>query len=97
MPPTNKFPHGLNNWTGTDKPSRTDFVSDNEIIETDAMWKDEYDSSGDVANAGGISEYALAKETYDSDGSVATLGGIQAAIDESISNIGYYSEIGSGQ
>jgi len=44
MPPTTKFPHGLNNWTGTDKPSRTDFVSDNEIIETDAMWKEEYDN-----------------------------------------------------
>ncbi|MCI9575496.1 MAG: hypothetical protein HFJ84_02235 [Clostridiales bacterium] len=30
MPSTNKTPHfGLNNWSGTDKPKRTDFTEDN--------------------------------------------------------------------
>lgn len=35
MPTTNKTPNlGLNNWVGTDKPKRTDFVEDNTIIDT---------------------------------------------------------------
>ena len=35
MPSTNKTPRlGLNNWVGTDKPKRTDFVEDNTLLDT---------------------------------------------------------------
>ena len=34
MPSTNKTPKlGLNNWVGTDKPKRADFVADNTILD----------------------------------------------------------------
>ena len=34
MPSTNKTTHfGLNNWSGTDKPKRIDFVQDNETLD----------------------------------------------------------------
>ena len=56
MGSTNKFPSGLNNWVGTDKPERVDFVSDNEIIDSNAMWKDDYDPNGTIAAAGGITQ-----------------------------------------
>ena len=38
MPGTNKTQHGLNKWDGADKATRADFVSDNEIVESKAMW-----------------------------------------------------------
>lgn len=35
MPTTNKTPNlGLNNWVGTDKPKRSDFVEDNVLLDT---------------------------------------------------------------
>jgi hypothetical protein len=35
MPTTNKSPNlGLNNWVGTDKPKRSDFVEDNLLLDT---------------------------------------------------------------
>lgn len=35
MPSTNKTPKlGLNNWVGTDKPKRADFVADNAILDS---------------------------------------------------------------
>jgi len=35
MPTTNKTPNlGLNNWVGTDKPKRSDFVEDNNLLDT---------------------------------------------------------------
>ena len=35
MPSTNTTPNlGLNSWLSSDKPKRTDFVSDNTIIDT---------------------------------------------------------------
>jgi hypothetical protein len=35
MPTTNKTPNlGLNNWVGTDKPKRSDFVEDNTLLDT---------------------------------------------------------------
>lgn len=35
MPTTNKTPKlGLNNWVGTDKPKRSDFVEDNILLDT---------------------------------------------------------------
>ena len=49
-----KFPSGLNNWVGSDKPERLDFVTDNEIIDENAMWKEDYDPTGEIATAGGI-------------------------------------------
>lgn len=34
MPSSNKTPNlGLNNWSGTDKPKRADFVQDNQLID----------------------------------------------------------------
>lgn len=87
MASSSKFPSGLNNWAGTDKPVRTDFNSDNEIIDGNAMWKavydpkeEETDLAGPVEQAGGIPAYALARAEYDADGNVAALGGIEAAI-----------------
>lgn len=52
-----QFPSGLNKWIDSDKPVRSDFVRDNEIIDQDAMWKSAYDSGGDVAALGGIPAY----------------------------------------
>lgn len=40
-----KFESGLNNWVGSDKPARTDFVNDNEILTSEAMWKATYDTN----------------------------------------------------
>ena len=76
MSSSTKFPSGLNNWAGSDKPTRLDFVGDNEILDQNAMWKDAYDENGDVANAGGITAFALAKDAYDPNGTVALAGGI---------------------
>lgn len=95
-----KFPSGLNNWVGGDKPTRLDFVGDNEILDQNAMWKDDYDADGGVAVAGGIAEFALAKSIYDSDGSVAATGGITNAIASAVNaNEGYatytHSKVGT--
>ena len=56
MGSTNKFPSGLNNWVDSDKPERIDFVTDNEIIDENAMWKDDYDPNGTIAAVGGIEQ-----------------------------------------
>ena len=48
----NKFPSGLNNWADTDKPKREHFVSDNQILDEDAMWKADYDDTGEVGEVG---------------------------------------------
>jgi Phage tail fibre repeat. len=56
MGSTNKFSSGLNNWVDSDKPERIDFVTDNEIIDENAMWKDDYDPNGTIAAAGGIEQ-----------------------------------------
>ena len=96
MSSTNKFPSGLNNWTQSDKPTRTDFVTDNEIIDQNALWKDDYDAEGIVVQSGGIDAYALAKDTYDPTGSVAAAGGIPSAIQSAVSsNEGYSSYVHS--
>ena len=50
MSSSNKFSLGLNNWTDNDKPMRLDFVSDNQILNDDAIWKADYDQNGDIAN-----------------------------------------------
>jgi len=85
-----KFPSGLNNWVDSDKPVRTDFVTDNEILDQNAMWKDDYDATGVVAQSGGIEAYALDRDTYDLAGSVAMAGGIMGAIQTAVfSNEGY--------
>lgn len=76
MSSSSKFPSGLNNWAGTDKPTRADFVADNEILDENALWKADYDPDGGVAQAGGVTAYALAKADYDPNGTVATAGGI---------------------
>ena len=90
MSSSTKFPSGLNNWAGSDKPTRLDFVADNEILDQNAMWKDSYDLDGDVAQAGGISEFALAKSVYDPTGEVAQAGGVAVAIENAVSaNEGY--------
>ena len=52
----NKFPSGLNNWVDSDKPERIDFVTDNEIIDENVMWKDDYDPNGTIAAVGGIEQ-----------------------------------------
>ena len=44
-----KFPSGLNNWIDSDKPERIDFVEDNEIIDENAMWKEDYDPQNKCA------------------------------------------------
>lgn len=77
MGSASKFSHGLNNWVGTDKPVRADFVSDNETVNDNAMWKEDYDAQGTVLQAGGIATYALPKSTYDPQGVIGqTAGGI---------------------
>lgn len=77
MSSASKFSHGLNNWAGTDKPTRTDFVNDNEIVNDDVMWKEDYDATGAVLQAGGIENFAMSQTAYDPQGVVAqTTGGI---------------------
>ena len=90
MSSTNKYPSGLNNWLDTDRPERLDFVTDNEVIDQNALWKDDYDANGVVAQSGGIDAFALAKDTYDPTGTVAAAGGISSAIQSAVSvNEGY--------
>ena len=90
MSSTSKFSSGLNNWAGSDKPERLDFVTDNEIIDQNALWKDDYDAGGVIGQAGGIDAYAMAKDVYDPSGSIATAGGITSAIQSAVSaNEGY--------
>ena len=50
------FPSGLSNWSGSDKPKREHFVSDNRTLDENAMWKADYDQNGNIA-AVGIEEY----------------------------------------
>lgn len=45
MSSTYKLESGLNNWIGSDKPTRADFVADNEILTSNAMWKATYDAN----------------------------------------------------
>lgn len=52
-----QFASGLNNWVASDKPKMNDFVSDNRIVDENAMWRADYDASGNVAGAGGIPGY----------------------------------------
>ena len=52
MTDINLFPSGLSNWDGTDKPKREHFVNDNRILDQDAMWKADYDPSGEVESLG---------------------------------------------
>lgn len=54
MASASKFPSGLNNWVGTDRAKRQDFVDDNQII--DAFMQQ---NGGTQANA-----YALAPESW---------------------------------
>jgi len=90
MGSSSKFPSGLNNWKSSDKPTRTDFVADNEILDQNVLWKDDYDAGGVVAQSGGIDAYAMDRDTYDPTGSVATAGGIMNAIQTAVSaNEGY--------
>lgn len=90
MSSTNKYSSGLNNWLDSDRPERLDFVTDNEIIDQNALWRDDYDSEGIVAHSGGIEAYAMAKDIYDPAGSVAAAGGIDSAIKSAVSaNEGY--------
>jgi len=103
MSSSSKFPSGLNNWAGSDKPVRTDFNNDNEIIDSNAMWKDTYDPkanpvdlAGPVETAGGIPAYALARADYDPNGNVANLGGIEAAIAAKGDAISVYTHTKSG-
>lgn len=92
MPSAQKFPSGLNNWISSDVPLREDFISDNEILNENALWKQDYDAEGNVAAAGGIDVYALKKSLYDPAGVVAEKGGIQSAIMDAVSaNEGYKS------
>lgn len=76
MASSQKFSSGLNNWAGTDKPKRVDFVEDNRILDENALWKGDYDADGGVKAAGGIGGYALAKSQYDPQGAVSGAGGI---------------------
>lgn len=78
-----QFPSGLNNWAGSDKPTRSDFVNDNQLLDEKAMWKAAFDPkaepgdlTGPVEAAGGISAYALPAAAYDAGGVVAGAGGI---------------------
>lgn len=90
MSSTNKYPSGLSNWLDSDKPERSDFVTDNEIIDQNALWKDDYDAEGFVAQSGGIDAYVMAKSNYDPAGVVAAAGGITNAIQSAVSaNEGY--------
>ena len=85
-----KLPSGLNNWEDGDKPERMDFVTDNEILDQNVLWKDDYDAVGVVAQSGGIEAYAMYRDTYDPAGSVAAAGGIMDAIQSAVSgNEGY--------
>lgn len=59
MSSTNKFPSGLNNWLDSDKPERLDFTTDNEILDHNALWKDDYDADGAIIQTGGIKAYIL--------------------------------------
>jgi hypothetical protein len=52
----NQFPSGLSNWEGTDKPKREHFVNDNRILDEDAMWKADYDQTGEISEVG-IAEF----------------------------------------
>lgn len=54
MSSTNKFSSGLNNWLDSDSPERLDYVSDNQVLNDNAMWKAAYDADGSVATLGGI-------------------------------------------
>lgn len=57
MSSSEQLPSGLNRWVHFDKPNRADFVRDNEIIDQNAMWKQDYDEHGEVAALGGLSSY----------------------------------------
>ena len=89
MASLSKTPHGLNDWAGTDKPTRADFNDDNMTLEQNALWKAEYDPSvsggaGAVETAGGIPAYvaanAMTSAVYDPNGSIASNGGIEAVV-----------------
>ena len=96
MSSSNKFPSGLNNWAGSDTPTRLDFVGDNEILDQNAMWKDSYDDDGAVIAAGGIKAFAMSKDLYDNDGLIALAGGIADAIQNAVgANEGYSSYLHS--
>lgn len=44
----------LNSWQSSDKPTMKDFNDDNKAIETQVMWKKDYDPDGSIKNSGGI-------------------------------------------
>lgn len=77
MASTTKFSSGLNKWVETDKPARLDFVSDNQILDDNALWKEHYDKNSEVKNAGGISDYVNSKMVVPS-GMIAPFAGATA-------------------
>lgn len=85
MSSSQQFPSGLNNWVDSDKPIREDFVQDNRLLDENALWKQDYDSDGSVAGAGGMAAYVQAntgmrEADYDPEGTVKAAGGIPAYV-----------------
>ena len=60
MPSSQKFPSGLNNWTGSDRPSRSDFVADNTLV--DAFISGGGAGSGFVPTTRKVNNHALTQD-----------------------------------